>query len=520
MNSVKHIIALTLVAVCSWGCTGNFAEINRNKDQATKEEMDRENYIIGATIKGMQGLVVPAQEHLHQFVNALSASAFAGYMEFNAVRTTKFSTFNPTQDWVSPVFNDMISQTYPNYRDIYNKTDDPVALAMADVLRVAIMHGVTDAFGPIPYSKIVEDKKESLAVAYDTQKQVYDKMFEELTAAADVFAGNLHIDAAKFAKFDNVFYGNIAQWMRYTNSLKLRMAMRISYVEPDRAKTLAEEAVAGGVIEQNADNAHMHTDDNRTVLLYRDWQDYGVGADIICFMNGYADPRREKMFTKVTKGSGTAAVSDFYGMRIGIHATDKGAMMAAYSAPVVKNDDPLNWMNAAEVTFLRAEGALRGWAMGGDAKTLYNSAIALSFEERGATGADTYVESTATPLPYTDPLYTYSYNTPASSITVKWNDSATAFEENLERIITQKWIAIFPLGPEAWAEYRRTGYPRLIPVATNNSGNTVDSATGARRMPYPADEYTENGANVQAAVGMLGGADNFGTRLWWDAKNN
>jgi hypothetical protein len=515
---MKHIIALIVVAVCSWGCTGNFAEINRNKDQATKEEMDRENYIIGATIKGMQGLVVPVQEHLHQFVNALSASAFAGYMEFNAVRTTKFSTFNPTQDWLAPVFNDMISQTYPNYRDIYNKTDDPVALAMADVLRVAIMHVVTDAFGPIPYSRVMENKTESLAVPYDTQKQVYDKMFEELTAAAAVFAGNLHIDAATFAKFDNVFYGNITQWLRYTNSLKLRMAMRISYIEPDRAKTLAEEAVAGGVIEQNADNAHMHTEDNRTVLLYRDWQDYGVGADILCYMNGYADPRREKMFTKGTKGTGTAAESDFYGMRIGIHCTDKGAMMTAYSAPVVGSEDPHNWMNAAEVTFLRAEGALRGWTMGGDAKTLYNRAIALSFEERGAAGADTYVESTATPQAYTDPLGNHSYNTPMSNITVKWNDGGNAFEENLERIITQKWIAIFPLGPEAWAEHRRTGYPRLIPVALNKSGNTVDSSIGARRLAYPADEYTENGNNVRAAVEMLGGPDNCGTRLWWDCK--
>ncbi|BDW79931.1 hypothetical protein BFINE_57260 [Bacteroides finegoldii DSM 17565] len=95
------------------------------------------------------------------------------------------------------------------------------------------------------------------------------------------------------------------------------------------------------------------------------------------------------------------------------------------------------------------------------------------------------------------------------------------FERNLERIITQKWIAIFPLGLEAWAEHRRTGYPRLLPAVENKDpNNSVDIAIGPRRLPYPADEYNSNAANIAKAVQMLGGADAAGTPLWWDAKDH
>jgi len=118
----------------------------------------------------------------------------------------------------------------------------------------------------------------------------------------------------------------------------------------------------------------------------------------------------------------------------------------------------------------------------------------------------------------------HSMASPQSTITVAWN-AAADFETNLERIITQKWIAIFPLGTEAWTEHRRTGYPRLLPAVVDNSGGAVNVALGARRMPYPVEEYTENPTNLQAAVSALNGesvngaGDTQGTRVWWDRKN-
>ena len=92
-------------------------------------------------------------------------------------------------------------------------------------------------------------------------------------------------------------------------------------------------------------------------------------------------------------------------------------------------------------------------------------------------------------------------------------------EEKLERIITQKWIAIYPDGQEAWSEFRRTAYPKVFPVMINNSGGTINTNKQVRRIPYPASEYRNNANNVNNAVStLLGGADNGGTQLWWDKK--
>lgn len=107
---------------------------------------------------------------------------------------------------------------------------------------------------------------------------------------------------------------------------------------------------------------------------------------------------------------------------------------------------------------------------------------------------------------------------PRSTITIAWENGAENFERNLERIITQKWIANFPLGVESWSEFRRTGYPRLIPVVENKSGGIIDTNHMIRRLWYPPTEYTENADNINLAIGLLGGPDNGGTRLWWDKK--
>lgn len=163
------------------------------------------------------------------------------------------------------------------------------------------------------------------------------------------------------------------------------------------------------MILDNADNAYMHAPENRVALIYNDWGDHRVGADIISYMNGYKDPRRAVMFTQGTWNKKT----DYYGMRIGTDPTNKSAMVSTYSNQIVDSKSPYLWMNAAEVTFLRAEGALRNWAMQGDAKDLYETAIRLSFEERGATGADTYLtDAVSTPQKYTDPMGNYSMQAP------------------------------------------------------------------------------------------------------------
>ena len=214
-------------------------------------------------------------------------------------------------------------------------------------------------------------------------------------------------------------------------------------------------------------------------------------------------------------------------MRIGINSPfSDDDMITSYSNRLMTASDPYVWMTASEVAFLRAEGALRKWNMGGEAKDFYETGVKLSFEEHGASGAEDYLNSIASPSGYTDPLGSYSTGSPAN-ITVKWNEMGEqAFEENLERIITQKWIALFPNGIESWSEHRRTGYPKLLPVVVNK-GRNVSTEAGMRRLMYPNEEYTQNSFHLNNAINVLikessnnQGGDTGGTHVWWDRKAN
>ena len=381
MNNRWQSVLLSLALFGLAACTGDFEDINRNPNQVTDDQMDALNYKTGTKFKALQSLVIPVQEHMYQFNESLSGGPFGGYIGATVdTWQTKFETYNPSADWRKWPFANVITETYTPYKGIVNGTEDEVAIAFARLLRVAIMHRVTDSYGPIPYSKL--ESNESVYVEYDSQEAVYTKMFEELDEAIEILGRNTTLPAEAWSRYDGVYYGNIAQWLKYANSLKLRMAMRLSYVKSDVARAKAAEAIAGGVIEANADNAAMHAAENRTTLIYNDWGDHRVGADILCYMNGYKDPRMEKMFL-------ANDVGDYVGIRIGIDVTSKSQAVSKYSNMIVASDTPYLWFNAAEATFLRAEYELR-WGSEETARSLYEAAVRLSFEERGASGADAY----------------------------------------------------------------------------------------------------------------------------------
>jgi hypothetical protein len=131
------------------------------------------------------------------------------------------------------------------------------------------------------------------------------------------------------------------------------------------------------------------------------------------------------------------------------------------------------------------------------------------------------MDATSQPIPYVDPVDAAN-NIPSGSpnlsqVTVKWDEEAD-FEKKLEKIITQKWIAMFPDGQEAWSEFRRTGYPKLFTVTVNNSGGKISTTDFIRRINFPAPEFINNAVEVNKAVTLLGGPDTGGTKLWWDKK--
>jgi hypothetical protein len=173
---------------------------------------------------------------------------------------------------------------------------------------------------------------------------------------------------------------------------------------------------------------------------------------------------------------------------------------------------PLNVMYAAETYFLLAEAALNGWNAGGSTpQQLYEQGITVSMNQWGITDANAiknYIQSTSTPIPPND----YLGSPAVATIPVKFAaDAAT----QRQQILTQKWLALFPDGIEAWAELRRTGFPVIYPLVESDNPD-VGANHMISRFTWQSDEYNTNGKAVQAALPLLGGPDKVSTHVWWN----
>lgn len=177
-------------------------------------------------------------------------------------------------------------------------------------------------------------------------------------------------------------------------------------------------------------------------------------------------------------------------------------------------------MCTSEVYFLLAEAALE-WSEFGSAADWYRKGIETSFEENGlaASAAASYINNENKPQAVSVNVGYVRYSASApTQATVQFDNSSK--EAALEKIMIQKWIALYPNGMEAWTEWRKTGYPKLNPVHVNNSPDGATKETGIRRMVYPKSfsQSAEDAENYQEALQKLGGADKSVTKLWWDCK--
>lgn len=522
---------VTALASMLMGCTGNYLNINTNPYEVSKDQTLTDGYAIGAAITALCGTVVSTDVNTAQFTDCLLGGPMGGYYSTTGAFEKTIDNYNATDDWtrVFMASDRIIPTLYSNLNELKNITEDPVTLAIAQTIKVAAMLRVTDTYGPIPYTQIGQGGK--ITVPYDSQEAVYDAMFAELDEVIATLTENKLSGISPNA--DPVYDGTAVKWCKFANSLKLRMAMRIVYADPVKAQKYAEEAVSHeiGVFASNADNATLRTvafgdkgNPLYTAIKYNQPTGCNTGgdthaaADIICYMNGYNDPRRPVYFIP-SEFEGF----EYAGIRIRIEKPALNSVGRKYSGVNISPSDPLVWMNAAEVAFLKAEAkAVFDFNMGaGSAEEFYNEGVRLSFEQHNVAGYEAYImDDTSRPASYIDPAGLNNYSSVLSDITIKWDEGAPV-EKKQERIITQKWIANFNNGNEAWADYRRTNYPALMPAsdAGNKSDGLVSSEFGARRMKYPLAEYTNNGENVNAAVSQhLGGPDRMSTRLWWDCN--
>jgi Susd and RagB outer membrane lipoprotein len=529
IKGLYAVLLASLMAV-NFGCTKNFEDFNTNPTALSPEQTT-------ALLKSAIGPIEQEIFHNYQIAQNLSADAFSGYM----MAPTPFGgginnmNYSLNDGWNSAGFNDQYNYVMAPIAKIGQsqvKSKSPEAWGIALLVQVMAMSRVTDKFGPIPYTTAGSSL---VSTPYEDQKTVYNAFFKQIDTAANNLQAYITANPGKtsfYDKGDLIYAGDPVKWLKLANSLRLRLAMRIVKADAATAKLQGEKALSapGGLLTTAADNAAVAQsgtrDNDLWVVTVAYDGDNALGAALQTYLVGYNDPRLSIYARPATDPLFTG---QYVGIRSGANTSFNGLGKAGYKTYSTLNSTdaakspigqkaPQILMTAAEVWFLKAEAALRGWTGAGDAQTNYETGITTSFQQWSVSSGTYLSDATNMPKAYVDPKNAANNADALSTITVKWDPTSTN-EQKLERIITQKWLAVFPDGQEAWSEYRRTGYPKLFPVANNNSGGTINTQTQIRRLPYPATEYGNgNSAEVVKAVGLLGGPDNGGTRLWWDVN--
>ena len=533
---IVGVLALSLFTAC------DFQKVNTNEFELLPEEGLMEGISIGGPITAMQKCVFPvgtqadgtSVANRYQTAYNLAADCWSGYFgQNNNWGGPNNLNYFLKDGWVASSYTESYSTVVPLWQDLKGKTETqfPEVFALAQILKISAWHKATDMFGPIPYK---EAGKGLITVPYDSQEEVYKSMFKELSDAIEVLTKYADNGNSKLLpNADAVYAGDVHKWVVYANSLMLRLAMRVYYADAALSKKYALQAVnhSYGVMKTKDDEAKMERGaslefKNNLDVLINQYNECRMGSSMLAYLGGYQDPRLPKYFNTSTVSQ--AVTVGTYGKYSGVptgHDVSSNDAFKDSSRPAITSTTPTYWMRASEVYFLLAEAALHGFAVGGTAESLYEKGIEMSFEENGIASSEVadYMSSGLKPSAYSFHLTNPGVNVDVPAVTEATTAWSGTDEEKLEKIMIQKWIALYPNGQEAWTEYRRTGYPKLHSVVTNYSNGEVDSEVGIRRMRFPTNKSTsaEDIANLESARKLLrGGLDKAGTRLWWDNKNH
>ena len=533
---IVGVLALSLFTAC------DFQKVNTNEFELLPEEGLMDGISVGGPITALEKCVFPVGTQAdgtsvvnrYQTAYNLAADCWSGYFgQNNNWGGPNNLNYFLKDGWVASSYTESYSTVVPLWQDLKGKTETqfPEVFALAQILKISTWHKATDMFGPIPYK---EAGKGLITVPYDSQEEVYKTMFKELSDAIEVltkFADNGNTKLLPNA--DAVYAGDVHKWVVYANSLMLRLAMRVYYADAALSQKYALQAVNHpyGVMKTKDDEAKMERGaslefKNNLDVLINQYNECRMGSSMLAYLGGYQDPRLPKYFNTSTVSQ--AVTVGTYGKYSGVptgHDVSSNDAFKDSSRPAITSTTPTYWMRASEVYFLLAEAALHGFAVGGTAESLYEKGIEMSFEENGIASSEVadYMSSGLKPSAYSFHLTNPGVNVDVPAVTQATTEWTGTDEEKLEKIMIQKWIALYPNGQEAWTEYRRTGYPKLHSVVTNYSNGEIDSEVGIRRMRFPTNKSTsaEDIANLESARKLLrGGLDKAGTRLWWDNKNH
>ncbi|NIN73448.1 MAG: SusD/RagB family nutrient-binding outer membrane lipoprotein [Gemmatimonadetes bacterium] len=362
--------------------------------------------------------------------------------------------------------------------------------AVGRIWKSWIFHIVTDLWGDVPYSEALKGA-ENTAPPYDAQADVYAGLLAELTAAAQALENPAASDVYPngFGAGDLIYGNDYELWRRFANSLRMRLAMRLSEVDLTTAQSEFVAAYNAGGFESNVDNAMLRWPgspyENPFYENYLVRDDTGISGALVDTLKNLSDPRLP-LYAEPAEIDG-----EYRGHQNGWDDLPEGQSLAWFSRQgnFWRRDGaatPTMIMTYSEVLFLQAEAAERGW-IGGDPAALYTEGIQANmnqYDEFGVGPTDT-------------------------EITTYLAQPEVAYN-GLNSIYVQKWISLYMNGSESWADQRRTDYPY------NTPGRDLLLTQIPTRFHYPPIEQSLNEANWSAAVTNMGGSDDLVTRVWWD----
>ena len=494
-------MVLSLIPVLS--CTKDFEEINTNPNAA--QTLTTPGLLLPNIIRTTAN---------RNWDNSFDRFAVAA----DQVANQFVSTFN---DWTRSDTDYFFWSNYDQIKDLNKiiataeeqELDNYKGIAL--VLRAWVFQQITDNFGPIPYTEAAKAIDDINFPKYDSQQTVYEGILGELEMA------NQLMDPSKETVVGDILYkGNILGWKKLANSLRMRILLRQSgRVDPSTAmQTIVNNPQMYPVFTSNADQAalqylmdlgNQHPSFKGNVS---DWSSssrlsYNMGQ----ILKGMNDPRLA-VFAMPTPASSGSPTPEYNGVPNGIANVEEWNGGSSNHSPVGLLWAPEQYapgfasptaaqsiiMSYSELQFILAESREKGYIGTGSAETYYLNGVRAQFDYYSSRIPDTFLLPTAAQV-----------IPPASYYTQEKVAYTGTTQEKLEKIYVQKWLSLFLCGGEAWANWRRTGVPKITPGPNSIGFIPV-------RYVYPADEQRLNEGNYNEAVSLLGGPDDLTTKVWWD----
>lgn len=497
-SNIKYTAILLVVFLVS--CTENFEELDR--PQTTSNTIAPDPLFTRALVTG-SGLSVAVWQWQHQIAGSVYAQHFANIQTGPNFTSDNYEPRPWDAVWGWYYSRSAFAPMHYTYRviELARELENPIKESVARIWNVYLIQQVTDMYGDIPVSEAFRTTKP----AFDAQSDIYMFMLDELENAVEAIKEFRDFGYENYGTADVVYQGNLDSWIAFANSMILRIGLRASntaafdqplsgydrnirsYIENiDPVETISSHLQTVQIIpDPTGPTYHV----NNPLTFVQGWQEVRLSKNIVDMLNGYDDPRLMVYGNENTNG-------EYVGLANGQDHTDLSAQYTTFYQPEFSNigdfftqeETPHFVFTYAESCFLKAEAAQRG-LISGTAQQYYEEGIAASFEQ----------------FEITDPQLLEDYLAGEAAF-----DAANA----LEQIYTQRWIAVYPNGHEAWSLVRRTGVPEMMQPVSTFPGNDEMP----RRKMYPESEKQFNADNYNAAVSRMGGDSQY-TRMWWDGGN-